>query len=116
MRAIIPAAFLIVLLQASCGNQDYSTATPALQQDILYPEPWLSDGEEFGSIASALMQNSIQDCGEFYYRLANGEASSGEALVYCTRDGQNWTHYLVFYRVGNIVPTGAVPGVPMPTR
>lgn len=73
-------------------------------------------GDEFGGIASALMQNSIHGCGEFYYRLANGESSSGEALVYCTGDGQNWTHYLVFYRVGNVVPTGAITGVPMPTR
>ena len=103
-----------LLLTASCGNLNDSIGDTAPQKEISYPGPWRSDGDEFGGIATTLMKNSIRGCGEFYYRLANGDTASGEALVYCTRDGKTWTHYLVFYRVGDVVPTGAIAGVPLP--
>lgn len=106
--------FTLAFLLTACGTQNDLPEEPYKSQEISYPGPWLSDGNEFGGIVNALMQNSIRGCGEFYYRVANGDGSTGEALVYCTRDGQSWTHYIVFYRVGKVVPTGAIPGVPLP--
>lgn len=68
-----------------------------------YPGPWRDDGPVFGEIAKAIAQQRLTGCGEFYYKLAGGSADPGEALVYCTDDGEGWTAYLVFYRTGKVL-------------
>ena len=68
-----------------------------------YPGEWRSSGPAFDKIAVALGKEHIQGCGEFYYKLADGDEDSGEALVYCTTDGENWEAYLVFYLTGSVM-------------
>lgn len=91
-----------------------STLLPAKAPDGAYPGPWRTDGPAFDKIALTLGRNSIGGCGEFHYRLAKGKPDPGEALVYCTRDGRNWDHYLVFYKINNVMRIKAEPGVPLP--
>lgn len=75
----------------------------ACAKSTTYPGEWRSSGPASDKIAITLGQNSTSGCGEFYYKLANGEQDPGEALVYCTRDGSNWDSYLVFYKIGNVM-------------
>lgn len=88
--------------------------SPVKTPDEAYPGPWRTDGPAFDKIAMTLGENSIGGCGEFHYRLAKGKPDPGEALVYCTRDGRNWDHYLVFYKINNVMRVKAEPGVPLP--
>lgn len=83
-------------------------------RDEAYPGPWRTGGPVFEKIALTLGRNAIGGCGEFHYRLAKGKQDPGEALVYCTRDGRNWDHYLVFYKIDNVMRVKAEPGVPLP--
>lgn len=114
MRILATTALLASLV--GCG--DFSPAEPVAEPapEEAYPGPWLADANSpaFGQIALALGRNSITGCGEFHYRFANGDLDSGEALVYCTRDGKNWTHYLVFYKINEVMRIKAEPGVPLP--
>jgi hypothetical protein len=84
-------------------------ALSACAKDPTYPGEWRSGGSAFDEIAIALGQNHTLGCGEFYYKLANGEKDPGEALVYCTRDGRNWDSYLVFYKIGNVMRVDKEP-------
>ena len=79
-----------------------------------YPGPWRTDDPIFDRIAVTLGRNGIGGCGEFHFRLAKGRPDPGEALVYCTGDGRNWTHYLVFYKTEKVMRIKAEPGVPYP--
>lgn len=63
-----------------------------------YPGPWKDDPNL--SISKALAQNSVRGCGEFKYR--ESRLNRGEYLVYCTRDGSNWTAYLVWTSIAKI--------------
>jgi len=92
-----------------------SALSPAKVSNEAYPGPWRTDGPAFDRIALTLGRNSVGGCGEFHYRLAKGKPDPGEALVYCTRDGRNWDHYLVFYKINNVMRVRAEPGVPLPT-
>lgn len=59
-----------------------------------YPPPWIEDANR--EIVKALVQKNITGCGELKYRQSYDR--SREYLVYCTRDGTNWTSYIVFPR------------------
>ena len=76
---------------------------------VSYPGEWRLHGPAFDQIATTLAQNRIRGCGEFYYKLANGEKDPGEALVYCTRNGRDWDSYLVFYKIGNVMSVAKEP-------
>lgn len=67
--------------------------------DQRYPGAW-SDAPNVG-IARALGKNSVNGCGEYYYRAAAG--STSEFLVYCTRNGTTWTSYLVWPLIEKIM-------------
>lgn len=115
------ALALIALLvgKRDSASSPYTAAragapSPAKAPDEAYPGPWRTDGPAFDKIAMTLGGNSIGGCGEFHYRLAKGKSDPGEALVYCTRDGRNWDHYLVFYKINNVMRVKAEPGVPVP--
>lgn len=117
-------AILFLVLAAQCVPRadrvassvaTVSTPLPPKGESEAYPAPWLTDGPAFDEIAVTLGRSSIGGCGEFHYRLAKGEPDAGEALVYCTSDGRNWTHYLVFYNINKVMRIAAEPGVPYPT-
>lgn len=63
-----------------------------------YPGAWQSDAP--GNIIRALAVNNVRGCGEFHHKAS--VRNSGEYLVYCTRDGQTWTSYLVWPNVDRI--------------
>lgn len=107
----------LALIAPIVGKRDEARGhapSPAKAPDEAYPGPWRTDGPAFDKIALTLGRNSIGGCGEFHYRLAKGKPDPGEALVYCTRDGRNWDHYLVFYKINNVMRVKAEPGVPIP--
>ena len=57
-----------------------------------YPGNWVDNFNL--PITKVLSKNSIRGCGEFYYRPYY--RGSEEYLVACTRDGINWTNYVVW--------------------
>lgn len=63
-----------------------------------YSGPWKEDFNL--PISKALAQNSVRGCGQFKYR--ESRFNRGEYLVYCTRDGSNWTAYLVWTSIAKI--------------
>lgn len=65
----------------------------------MYPGPWQDDFNM--SITKALSKNRITGCGEYKYRAH--KSSSNEYLVYCTRDGNHWTAYLVWDLIGKVM-------------
>ena len=106
-------AFAAAALLAACGNQPSSSAASSAPTEA-YPGPWRTDGPALDQIAVALGRNSVSGCGEFHYRFSQGNPDSGEALVYCTRDGREWAYYLVFYNINEVMRIKAEPGVPNP--
>jgi hypothetical protein len=56
-----------------------------------FPGPWGEDG--FSEVAITLGRSRITGCGEFSTRRQRNEPN--RFLVYCTRDGDNWTAHLV---------------------
>lgn len=120
MSRLLAALFAATLLSGCMAAPPApEVQEPATQdstpEDEAYPGPWRTDGPAFDQIAVTLGRNSIGGCGEFHYRLAKGKADPGEALVYCTWDGRTWDHYLVFYKINNVMRVKSEPGVPYPT-
>lgn len=110
------SALILVCFCVACGSDEVESQSMP-ERKLGYPGPWIgAEGKNFGSIARALGRNSVGGCGEFYYREAYGESDSGEALVYCTRDGVSWTHHLVFYRTDRVLEVAREPGIPLPGR
>lgn len=58
-----------------------------------YTTPW-SDAlnDSFMSVTTLLNQNQISGCGELYYN----EIERNTFIVACTRDGENFTHYILW--------------------
>jgi len=83
---------LIFLNLAGCGN---SRDIPLSER---YPGPWQEDFNM--GITKALAAKGICDCGQYKYRESSRD--KGEYLVYCTRDGSNWTAYLVWPSIGEV--------------
>ena len=66
-------------------NRDTSLATK-------YESKWHTGAHL--KISQALVNNKIRNCGEYKYK--QSRTHKGEYVVYCTRDGANWTSYLVW--------------------
>ena len=111
----ILSTVLVVVLLAGCGISEPETQAVERVPVEEYPGPWRTSGPVFDQIAMALGRNSVSGCGEFHYRYSRGNPDSGEALVYCTRDGRTWTHYLVFYKINRVMRVAPEDGVPNPT-
>lgn len=90
MHKAIAALFAISFL-TSCGAS------------TTYPGPWRNSGPAFDEIALTLGREHVLGCGEFYFKLANGERDPGLARVYCTVDGASWDAYLVNYKAGEVL-------------
>lgn len=50
--------------------------------------------EQIGKIARTLIKNNISGCGEFHLR--EHKEFTGEYLLGCSRDGENWSYYLIW--------------------
>lgn len=87
---LVILGFLAVVV--GCGNSRDITLGER------YPGPWREDFE--AGISKALASKDIHDCGQYKYR--ESLVNSGEYLVYCTRDGNNWTAYLVWANIGEV--------------
>jgi hypothetical protein len=103
VMAIIAALFVVTCtannFRSTNGNTAASVGSEPLSFDRKYPGAW-SDAQN-QSIMRTLIANSVSGCGEYWYKAAAG--SDSEYLVYCTRDGKNWTTYLVWPKIGNII-------------
>ena len=62
-----------------------------------YPGPWRDDFNT--GISRALAKNKIRGCGEYKYRPSSNDHN--EYLVRCTRDGVNWSSYIVWVGIDN---------------
>lgn len=80
------------LAAASCGK---SRDIPLSER---YPGPWREDFNM--GITKALASKEVRGCGQYKYRESRNDR--GEYLVYCTRDGNNWTAYLVWENTGDV--------------
>lgn len=73
-----------------------------------YPGRWQSDPRL--DIVRTLIAQDIRGCGEFHWKSHYRDIS--DYLVYCTRDGKNWTAYIVWpdaMRVsGPSIPDGSI--------
>lgn len=72
------------------------TQSGEISQDYL--GKWRSDANS--DIIRTLMSHSVRGCGEFYYKPSTW--NNGEYLVYCTRDGETWSAYLVWPNIDRI--------------
>lgn len=84
-----------------------------LGMEALYPPPWRSDFDL--PIARSLSKHGVTGCGEFQYR--ESSQHSREYMVYCTRDGNTWTAYLVWSGAEKVMgPLALDVGVTLPVR
>lgn len=76
-----------------------------------YPGPWQQGPAP--DIHRTLLKHAVPGCGEYAWRQrANG---SPEYLVYCTRDGRDWTAWLAFTAAERVMgPYRSDPALPPP--
>lgn len=81
-----------------------------------YPGPWQSEPKI--EIVKLLVANNARGCGEFYWRTRDGETGPyAEYLVYCTRDGRQWTAWLLWPRINRAAgPAAIYPDIAPPSR
>ena len=103
-RTIAGFALIAVLLVTY-----FQKATPEPTLAERYPGLWQTSTHE--GIARTLVKNQIRNCGQLQYRRAAEQPD--EYLVYCTRDGANWSAYLVFTAAEKVTgPTTTDPTLP----
>lgn len=75
-----------------------------------YPGDWQVRGSKSAKI-TATMGVQYMDCAKanYYYKMADGEADPGEALVYCPREDGQWDSYLVWYKIGKVMGVAKEP-------
>jgi hypothetical protein len=73
------------------SKDDDQPAKPQLTLAERFPGHWRLDGN--GTINMVLATHKIRGCGEYRYR--QSAQTRDEYLVYCTRDGKEWTPYVV---------------------
>ncbi|MFC1896572.1 hypothetical protein ACFL0Q_07950 [Thermodesulfobacteriota bacterium] len=87
--------FLLGVMSLCC----FGSAIADLSISERYPGPWRHD---FNSgISRALAKNNIRGCGEYKYRPSSTDDS--EYLVRCTRDGINWSSYIVWVGIDEVM-------------
>ncbi len=84
---------LTLLVTIGCGQ---SQDIPLSQR---YPGPWHVTFDK--EITMALGKNNIGGCGDYKYRESSRD--KGEYIVLCSRDGSNWTGYLVWPHIGSVI-------------
>lgn len=75
------------------------TALGAQNFGAQYGGSWKSNFHQ--GITKALMSHNARDCGEYHYK--ESVSSANEFVVYCTRDGKNWSAYLVWPQNGDVM-------------
>lgn len=74
-----------------------------------YPGPWVYDFNP--SITKALVVANVSGCGIYRYRVSKD--SNSEFLVYCSSDNENWSAYLVWPNIENVMgPYPPDPNLP----
>jgi len=91
MRTLALVVSIIAASISACSTEDIPLADR-------YPAPWRTDFDL--GISRAFVANNIRDCGE--YRFRSSSVNSGEYLVRCTRDGANWSSYLVWVNLERV--------------
>lgn len=87
--------FLVWISSLFSGNKGASD-TAQLEPSQQYLGTW-QDKPSRG-LSSALAAHKATGCSEFYWR--ESTVTRGEFLVFCTRDGRQWTAYLVWPNIG----------------
>jgi hypothetical protein len=100
--------FLIfpLFILSACGERSWAEQFPA---------PWHSSAKM--ELVRLLIANNATGCGEFYWRARDGrDEEFGEYLVYCTRDRENWTAWLLWPGSGKVQgPSRILDDLPPPS-
>lgn len=103
------AGLCAALVLSGCG--------PEKSMAEQFPGPWIDDVDL--TITRVLIKHKVTGCGQYSWREhVNNRVKNdpyGEYLVYCTRDGANWTAVLVWAGTERIAGPGAVySDIPVP--
>lgn len=85
-------AMMIVFTQSSNNERNSENLNRDTSLGSKYEANWKTDVNL--KISQALVKSNIRNCGEYKYK--ESRTHKGEYVVYCTRDGINWTSYLVW--------------------
>lgn len=100
----IPTIAIAVVVLIAVSSCDTSSEMTLKQR---YPGNW---SEDFNiGISKALAENNTAGCGQYKYK--ESTQNSGEYLVRCTRDGENWVSYIVWDQIKKVMG----PYTPDPT-
>lgn len=93
MKSFIRVAsiILIIILYLGYWERNYNKSVPF---DLNFDPKWKSSTEAPIGVARTFVKNQNKGCGEFFIR--ESIYNKGEYLVACTRDGKNWTYYIVY--------------------
>jgi hypothetical protein len=98
---------LLPLLLAGCAAEERTIAEQ-------FSGPW----QEYAKpdLVQLLISKDATGCGEFYWKAKDGKVDEfAEYLVYCTRDGVEWTAWMLWPGSGGASgPTGISDGPPPP--
>ncbi|MCE7033566.1 hypothetical protein LY625_13265 [Lysobacter sp. GX 14042] len=64
-----------------------------------YPGPWREDFN--ADIARTLAHNRVTGCGQFKFKPSS--QNRNEFVVYCTRDGHEWSAYVVWTAINEVI-------------
>lgn len=96
--SLLLVSFLIFSVYA-CGQ---SKKQKELTIDERYPKPWKEpNGQELLVISQTLIKKNVTGCGEYYLRKSSQD--SGEYLIGCTSDGVNWSYYIIWPQIEDVM-------------
>lgn len=113
---VVTATFLSgwwIFFKPSESAKSIRDYTQIERQDALQNSSgrWMSDSPT--DIVRTLVSNNVRGCGEFHYKI--NFRSTGEYLVYCTRDGRKWTAYVVWPNIDRVYgPADPDPSIAPP--
>ena len=87
--------FIVCIFLMGCTD---SGSTKKTLSEI-YPEPWKDDFNV--GITRALAKNKVSGCGQYKYRTSL--KSEREHLVRCSHDGINWSTYIVWVGIDEVM-------------
>jgi len=99
MKKIVLIIIVIVLAIMVFGNLDTKNSN-IIEDERTYSNSWREPhGTEFAKIGRIIVANGIKVCGEYYVK----EVASGEYVIACTPDGNNWTYYVAWIHTEKIL-------------
>ena len=101
MKKWLLIIFGLIIAIMVVGNLNNESSN-VIEDERTYVKPWRAPiGDELLKIGKLMVANRIKGCGEYHVK----EVTDGEYVVACTRDGKNWTYYVVWPNIDKIYRT-----------